>query len=85
MLRPLAFLLALAMSAPAIAAPQGEVRIEATGRVCRPAAAKLGSRIKRAKVCRTAADWEESDRASRGPELRTKPSQPEPWERTRPQ
>jgi hypothetical protein len=79
-----AALLALVLGAPALAAPQGGG--EPGGkRVCRTAAANLGSRIKRPKTCRTAAEWEEIDRARRGPELRTKPSQLEPWERTRPQ
>jgi hypothetical protein len=53
--------------------------------VCRVAAAQLGSRIKRPKVCRSAADWEEIDNARRGPDITVKPAQPEPWERTRPQ
>jgi hypothetical protein len=86
MLRPIALVLAVASSAPAAAAPQREIQVESGGkRVCRPPAANLGSRIKRAKVCRTAADWEEIERASRAAEIHTKPSQPEPWERTRPQ
>ena len=86
MIRPFAPALILALSASAAAAPQGEIRVEAGAkRVCRAPAASLGSRIKRGKVCRTAAEWEELERASRGPELRTKPSQPEPWERSRPQ
>lgn len=86
MLRPVALVLSIALSAPALAASQGEAGSEAGARrVCRPPAANLGSRIKRAKICRTAAEWEEIEQARRGPELRTKPSQPESWERTRPQ
>jgi hypothetical protein len=71
-----------ALTGGALAASPGE---DGSKRVCRAPAANLGSRIKRAKICRTAAEWEEMERARRGPELRTKPSQLEPWERSRPQ
>ena len=53
--------------------------------VCRPAAAPLGSRIKRARVCRTAAEWEELDASRRAADIPVKPAQPNPWDRTRPQ
>jgi|GEM_PF-3255051 len=80
--RTFALAFSIAFSAPAIAAPHGEAGAK---RVCRPPAASLGSRIKRSKICRTAAEWDELEQARRGPELRTKPSQLEPWERSRPQ
>jgi hypothetical protein len=73
--------LLLAAAAPAEAA---SVEVKAR-KVCRPAAAPLGSRIKRARVCRTAAEWDEQDAARRAADIPVKPSQPEPWERTRPQ
>jgi hypothetical protein len=78
-------LLILALAAPAVAAPSGEIRVDGPKRVCRPAAPTLGSRIKRPKLCRTAAEWEEADRARRGADITVKTPQPEPWERTRPQ
>ena len=79
-------LLALAASMPAMAAPSGEPGAkDGEKRVCRPAAAHLGSRIKRPKSCRTAAEWEELERARRGPAIPVRAAQPEPWERTRPQ
>jgi hypothetical protein len=78
-------LVALAAAAPVAAAP-AETPIEVGGkRVCRPAAPTIGSHIKRSKICRTAAQWEEYDNARRAANITTKPSQPEPWERTRPQ
>jgi hypothetical protein len=78
--------LASALAMPAAAAPSGEIRVEEGGkRVCRPAAPSLGSHIKRSKICRTAAEWEELDAARRGPEITVKTPQPESWERTRPQ
>ncbi len=78
------FLLALPLAAPAAAAdaPRAD---DGKKRVCRLAAAPLGSRIKRAKVCRSAAEWEELDASRRGADLPVKPAQPNPWERTRPQ
>jgi hypothetical protein len=82
MLRLAALALALALTGAALAAPAEEPGAK---RVCRAPTANLGSRIKRAKICRTADEWEEIERARRGPELRTKPSQLEPWERSRPQ
>jgi hypothetical protein len=79
-------LLAPALAMPAAAAPPGELRTdEGQKRVCRPAAPSLGSHIKRSKICRTAAEWEEWDRARRAADLTVKAPQPEPWERTRPQ
>ena len=69
----------LLAAAPAQPAP-AEVK-----RVCRPAAAPLGSRIKRARVCRTAAEWEELDASRRAADIPIKPAQPNPWDRTRPQ
>jgi hypothetical protein len=83
MLRLACLALGFAMTAAALAAPAKEE--PGARRVCRAPTANLGSRIKRAKICHTADEWEEIDRARRGPELRTKPSQLEPWERTRPQ
>jgi hypothetical protein len=71
--------------AAAAAAPSADVQVNGGKRVCRPAAATIGSRIKRAKVCRTAAEWEEDDRAHRAADITVKSPQPEPWERTRPQ
>jgi hypothetical protein len=71
---------------PAAAAPTaGPADEPGRKRVCRPAAAPLGSRIKRAKICRTAAEWEEQDAARRAADIPVKPAQPNPWERTRPQ
>lgn len=77
-------LIALACCAPAAAADEPRAD-PAKKRVCRPAAPTIGSHIKRAKVCRTAAEWEEIDRARRAADITVKPAQPEPWERTRPQ
>ncbi len=78
-------LFALAAAVPAMAAPSGEVRVESGKHVRRAAAATLGSRIKRPKTSRTAAEWEEADRAGRAADIKVKAAQPEPWERTRPQ
>ena len=79
----LAFL-AMALILPS-AASSAEPRAEnGKKRVCRPAAAPLGSRIKRARICRSAAEWEEEDAARRAADIPVKPAQPEPWERTRP-
>lgn len=73
--------LLLAAAAPAEAAP-----VEAKAKkVCRPAAAPLGSRIKRARICRTVAEWDEQDAARRAADIPVKPAQPEPWDPTRPQ
>jgi hypothetical protein len=72
-------LLALLALAPEIPADAGAKR------VCRPAAPTIGSHIKRSKICRTAAQWEEYDNERRAPSITTKAPQPEPWERTRPQ
>jgi hypothetical protein len=79
-------LLALASAvAPAMATP-AETSVEVRAkRVCRPAAPTIGSHIKRSKICRTAAQWEEYDNTRRAANITTKPAQPEPWERTRPQ
>jgi hypothetical protein len=78
-----AVLLAIALAAPAGA---GEPSAgDGKKRVCRPAAAPLGSRIKRAKICRTASEWDELDAARRAADIPIKPAQPNPWERTRPQ
>ncbi|MEA3051271.1 MAG: hypothetical protein QOG72_174 [Sphingomonadales bacterium] len=85
MLRCALPLLALAAAAPAMAAPAGEGGADVPRRVCRPAAPQLGSRIKRPKVCRSSAEWEEMDRARRAATITVKAPQPEPWERTRPQ
>ena len=74
------FLLALAVPSAA----EAEIEIKAK-RVCRNAAAPLGSRIKRARICRSAAEWEEHDASRRGADIPIKPAQPNPWERTRPQ
>jgi hypothetical protein len=80
------FLLALALCAPAAAAPPGELRADAgRKRVCRPAAPTIGSHIKRSKICRTAAEWEEDDASLRAVDIPVKTAQPESWERTRPQ
>jgi hypothetical protein len=76
---------ALLSLALAVAAPAGEAGADGGKRVCRPAAPTIGSHIKRSKICRTAAEWEEMDRARRGADLTIKAPQPEPWERTRPQ
>jgi hypothetical protein len=74
---------ALAFAVPAAAGPK---RPDDSGkRVCRPDGASIGSHIRRPKICRTAAEWEEEDAAHRGPDITTKPRQPESWERTRPQ
>jgi hypothetical protein len=56
-----------------------------TKKVCRPAAPSIGSHIKRSRICRTAAQWEELDSARRAADIPTRAAQPEPWERTRPQ
>lgn len=81
----LALSIAIALALPA-AAQAGETRADdGKKRVCRNAAAPLGSRIKRARICRTAAEWEELDDSRRGADLPVKPAQPNPWERTRPQ
>ena len=78
-------LLLLALGAqPAAQAGAADVEIKAK-RVCRPAAPAIGSHIKRSKICRTAAEWEELDNARRAADITVKPAQPEPWERTRPQ
>ncbi len=61
-----------------------EVVVEAK-KVCRPAAAPLGSRIKRARICRTVAEWDEHDAARRAADIPVKPAQPNPWDPTRPQ
>ena len=84
MRKPGFLLLAVAVCTPAAAsgAPRAE---KGKKQVCRPAAAPLGSRIKRARVCRSAAEWEEEDAARRAADITVKPAQPEPWERTRPQ
>jgi hypothetical protein len=80
------FLLAWVFAAPAMAAPAGDVSVEGKGkRVCRPAAATIGSHIKRSKICRTAAEWAELDASRRAADIPVKTAQPEPWERTRPQ
>ena len=79
-------LLALAWALPATAAAADSRAAEdGKKRVCRPAAAPLGSRIKRARICRSASEWEEWDAARRGADIPTKPAQPNPWDRTRPQ
>jgi hypothetical protein len=78
-------LLALAAAAPAVAAAADTATEAGAKRVCRPAAPSIGSHIKRSKICRTAAQWEEYDNARRAAGITTKPSQPEPWERTRAQ
>ena len=78
-----ALLFALA-AAPAAQAGEADVEVTAK-RVCRPAAPTIGSHIKRSRVCRTAAEWEEIDNARRAAPITVKPAQPEPWERTRPQ
>jgi hypothetical protein len=67
---------------PAAAAARAEVGKK---RVCRPAAAPLGSRIKRAKICRSASEWDELDASRRAADIPIKPAQPNPWDRTRPQ
>ena len=82
--KPALLLLALALAAPAAAAPKGEPR-PGEKRICRPAAAPLGSRIKRPGICRSAAEWEDQDSARRAADIPVKPAQAEPWERTRPQ
>jgi hypothetical protein len=80
------FLLAAALALPAAAAAADEPRADdGKKRVCRPAAAPLGSRIKRARICRSAADWEELEASQRAADLPVKPAQPNPWDRTRPQ
>lgn len=81
---PALLLLTIALASPTAAPgePQGEAGRK---RICRPAAAPLGSRIKRARVCRTAAEWEEQEAASRAAPIPVKPAQPEPWQRARPQ
>ena len=84
MRKPGFLLLALAVCTPAAAsgAPRAE---EGKKRVCRPAASTIGSHIKRSKICRTAAQWEEYDSSRRAADIPVKPAQPNPWERTRPQ
>jgi hypothetical protein len=69
----------------AAAASAGSPSDAGAKQVCRPAAPTIGSHIKRSKICRTAAQWEDYDNARRAASITTKPSQPEPWERTRPQ
>ena len=84
MIRAGFYFLAFALASPAAAV--GEPRTDdGKKRVCRPAAAPLGSRIKRAKICRSATEWEEHDAARRAADIPVKPAQPNPWERTRPQ
>jgi hypothetical protein len=81
-------MLSLAPLLFALAAPAGALATDAGAevkRVCRPAAPTIGSHIKRSRVCRTAAEWDELDSARRAADIRVKPAQPEPWERTRPQ
>ena len=79
-------LLALALALPAAAAAAGAPAAgDDKKRVCRPAAAPLGSRIKRAKICRTASEWDELDASRRAADLPIKPAQPNPWDRPRPQ
>ncbi|MEA3064475.1 MAG: hypothetical protein QOJ27_914 [Sphingomonadales bacterium] len=73
-------LLVLAAAAPAETPSEAGAQ-----RVCRPAAPSIGSHIKRSKICRTAAQWEEYDNGRRAASITTKAPQPEPWERTRPQ
>jgi hypothetical protein len=77
-------LLALALAVPGAAAgtPPAD---DGKKRVCRPAAAPLGSRVKRPKKCRSAAEWKEHDDARRAADIPVKAPQPDPWERTRPQ
>lgn len=75
---PFLLLAATAPAEPAAADPKAK-------KVCRNAAAPLGSRIKRARVCRSAAEWDELDASRRGADIPVKPAQPNPWERTRPQ
>ena len=70
--------------AAAVAAQSPDIQVNGR-RVCRPAAAALGSRIKRPQVCHTQAEWDEQDRARRAADITVKAPQPEPWERTRPQ
>ena len=53
-------------------------------KICRAAAPNIGSHIKRSRICRTAAEWEELDNARRAADIPTRAAQPEPWERTRP-
>lgn len=77
-------LLAIALAAP-VAAADAPRTGEGKKKVCRPAAAPLGSRIKRARICRSAADWEELEASQRAADLPVKPAQPNPWDRTRPQ
>ena len=77
-------LLAIALATPAAAADAPNAA-DGKKRVCRPAAAPLGSRIKRAKICRTASEWDELDASRRAADLPIKPAQPNPWDRTRPQ
>ena len=82
----LTLLLAVAFAAPAMAAPSAEVRVEGKAkRVCRPAAPSIGSHIKRSKVCRTAAEWEDLDASRRAVDIPVRAAQPDAWERTRPQ
>jgi hypothetical protein len=79
-----ALLLAIALIMPAAAA-DGAPAEDGKKRVCRPAAAPLGSRIKRAKICRSASEWDELDASRRAADIPIKPAQPNPWDRTRPQ
>jgi hypothetical protein len=77
------FLIAIVLAVPAAAAePRSD---DGKKKVCRPAAAPLGSRIKRARICRSATEWDELDTARRAADIPIKPAQPNPWDRTRPQ
>ncbi len=58
---------------------------EAGKPICKRASAQLGSRIKRSKTCRTAAEWRAIEEAQGKVLLQTKAPQPEPWQPTRPQ
>jgi hypothetical protein len=78
-------LLAVALAAPAAAAAEAPIAADRKKRVCRPAAAPLGSKIKRARICRSASEWEELDASRRAADIPVKPAQPNPWDRTRPQ
>jgi hypothetical protein len=79
------FLIAIALALPAAATAEKPRSDDGKKRVCRPAAAPLGSRIKRARICRSASEWEEYDAAHRGADIPIKPAHPNPWDRTRPQ
>lgn len=54
-------------------------------RICRGGERQLGSHVRSAPVCRTAAEWEAAERDARTLPLPLKAPQPEAWERTRPQ